>query len=148
MTAELERLARAAQDERALVHGDAHPARVELVARRARAIRDIDPQALAGKLDALIVGGMARLKQERTRKEQHLEAGERQDEPRAEKREAGADREDRDRERGKYAGEARWRNRAIALEGQAKAALVFPERQLSPHICPRRLEARHAHRGA
>src|SRR5438874_10576069 len=145
MPPELERLPAAAQHDVPAVAFDTHRAGVELVARDTRGLRHLDGEPPAVELDALIVGGVARLQQERGGEQQHLEAGERQDEPRAGECEAGADRQRRDAERGENASQARRRDRAIALEDHAEAARALMERQLAPRIFPRRLEGGHAH---
>src|SRR2546421_431507 len=111
----------------------------------AAGLRHLDGEPPAVELDALIVGGVARLQQERRGEQQHLEARERQDQPRAGECEAGADRQRRDAERGENASQARRRDRAIALEDHAEAARALMERQLAPRIFPRRLEGGHAH---
>src|SRR5436190_15331006 len=118
-----------------------HPARIELIARAVLAIGHLDLEPATRERDALVVRGVTRLREERSTQQQHLQPGERQDEPGAEERKARSYRQRNQGQRRQHAGEPGRRNRAITLEGQTEPAVLLPERQLAP----RNFQSRRAH---
>src|SRR5438067_9507015 len=73
---ELELRARRAQHDVMPGHGDAHAARIELVARERLRLRDLEAQPLAFEIDALVVRRVPRLNEESGGERHDLEAGE------------------------------------------------------------------------
>src|SRR5882762_936547 len=130
MPSDLKFLPRTAQQHAAagvFLHADPGAPRVELVARLVLGLGHLDAEPSGLQLDALVVGGAARIQHERGTEQQDFEACERQHQPGARDREAGADRQHQHGQRREHAGEAPRRDRAVALEDQAEAAALLPE---------------------
>src|ERR1051326_6798486 len=103
----------------------APPPAVHFVAPRLLRLSDFHRQAPRFQLDSLIVRRAPRVHHVSRAEQQHLQARERQHQPRAGNCEARADRDHHARQRRERAGESSRRNRAVALEDQAELAGVF-----------------------
>src|SRR5436190_11192973 len=114
----------------------AHPRRAHrhLVALGPPCARNFDRQALAGALDALVVGGMPAVREERSGKQRDFDSCERQHQPGPCCRESDPDPERHCHEEREHPCEGCGRDRAVPLQEHAEARRRPCKNQLAPRI--------------